>query len=113
MLYDRVFCATATTGTGTVTLGDAETGFRTFADAAIPDGTVVEYAITDGTAFETGTGVVAGAATTMTRVVSQSSAGNAPLDLSGAATVLITPIAAQMNQFVKTAKAAALAIALG
>jgi hypothetical protein len=113
MLYDRVFFTTATTGTGTITAGAAESGFRNLAGAAILDGTTVEYAITDGTAFETGTGVVGGASTTMTRDVSQSSAANAPLNLSGSAKVFITPIAAQMNQFVKTSQAAALAIALG
>lgn len=98
MLYDRVYFATATTGTGTITAGAAETGFRTMATAAsgaaIPNATEVEYAITDGTAWETGTGVVGGTGTTLTRVLSQSST-NALLNLSGSAKVFITRIAAR------------------
>lgn len=98
MLYDRVYFATATTGTGTITAGAAETGFRDMATAAsgsaIPNATEVEYAITDGTAWETGTGVVNSSGTTLTRVLSQSST-NALLNLSGSAKVFITRIAAR------------------
>ncbi len=96
MQFDRVSFATATTGTGTVTAGAATSGFRTMAGAAIPDGASVTYAIEDGAAWETGTGVVGDTATTLTRVLSQSSTG-ALLVLSGAAKCFITPIAADYN----------------
>lgn len=97
MLFDRVSFLTATTGTGTITAGATTSGFRTMAGAAIPDGTSVEYAIEDGVAWETGTGVTGGAATTLTRVVSQSSNANALLALTGAAKCFLTPIASRYN----------------
>lgn len=106
MQYDRVSFSTATTGTGTVTAGSATSGFRTMATAAsgspIPDGTPVEYTIEDGTAFETGTGVTGGTATTMTRVLDQSSTG-ALLNLSGSAKVFLTAIASRYNTLVQLA----------
>jgi hypothetical protein len=96
MLYDRVSFTTATTGFGTVTVGSATTGFRTLAGAAIPDGCVIDYAIEDGSDWETGQGVVGSTATTMTRVLSDSSTGSL-LNLSGTAKVFITPIAEGVN----------------
>lgn len=98
MLYDRVYFATATTGTGTITAGAAEAGFRTMAGASIPDATPIEYAITDGTAWETGTGVVGGTSTTMTRVLASSSTGSL-LSLTGSAKVFLTPIAERYNSY--------------
>lgn len=92
MLFDLVSFSTATTGTGTVTVGSATTGFRTLAGASIADGTTVEYAIEDGTDRETGTGVVGGTSTTMTRTLASSTTGSL-LSLSGSAKVFLTPIA--------------------
>ncbi len=104
MQYDRVSFSTATTGTGTVTAGSATSGFRTMATAAsgspIPDGTQVSYTIEDGAAWETGTGVTGGTATTLTRVLSQSSTG-ALLNLSGSAKVYLTAIASRYNTIVE------------
>ncbi len=96
MFFDRVSFSTATTGTGTITAGAATSGFRTIASASIPDGTTVDYAIEDGAAWETGTGVVGGTSTTLTRVRSASSTG-ALLNLSGTAKCFITPIATSVN----------------
>lgn len=101
MLFDRVSFATATVGTGTITAGLASAGgYRTLATgnggAPIPDGTSVEYCIEDTGMMETGTGVVGASATTLTRVLSQSSTG-ALLVLTGAAKCFLTPISSQYN----------------
>lgn len=95
-MFDRVSFATATTGTGTITAGAATSGFQTMLSALVADGTEVEYAIEDGTAWETGTGVVGGTSTTLTRELSRSSTGS-PLNLSGTAKCFLVPIAARFN----------------
>ena len=88
--WDRVKVSTATTGTGTLTLGSAQLGFRSFADAGVPNGATVSYAIEDGTAWEVGRGTYATSGTTLTRVVSTSSNANAALSLTGNAKVFVT-----------------------
>jgi hypothetical protein len=96
LFADRVRVATATTGTGTVNLGAAQTGYRTFAqavaDGALTSGCTVYYAIQDGFNWECGSGVyTAGAPDTMTRVVnSSSSGGTTAISLSGSAIVGLT-----------------------
>ena len=86
IVADLVQQNTATTGTGTITLGSAVTGFRTIAGAGIADGSVVSYAIQDGTNRETGTGTVGASGTTLTRVLRASSTGSL-LSLTGSAVV--------------------------
>jgi hypothetical protein len=49
-LFNLARMTTATTGTGTITLGAAVAPWLTFAQAGVPDGTTVSYAIQDGVA---------------------------------------------------------------
>jgi microcystin-dependent protein len=90
LLYNLARMTTATTGTGTITLGAAVSGFLSFANAGISDGDQVSYAIRDGGNSEIGTGTYTAAGTTLTRNVTKSTNSNNPLSLSGSAEVFIT-----------------------
>lgn len=100
-LLNSVKVATATTGTGTVTLGAAEAGYLTVAEAGGVDGTVYAYRLDDGNDFEVGQGTYTASGTTLSRdtvTVSKISgtAGTTKLTLSGTATVTIVPRVADL-----------------
>jgi len=93
---DRVSVSTSTTGTGSISLGSARSGYQTFADGGISDGDTVRYVIEDGTAWEIGQGTYTHSGTTLSRTLSSSSTGSL-LNLSGSAYVFISPSAADLT----------------
>lgn len=97
-LYNLARMSTATTGTGTITLGSAVTGFITFTAAGIADGDTVTYAIQDGSASEIGRGVYTASGTTLTRSVLKSTNSGSAINLSGQAQIFITPAAEDFFQ---------------
>lgn len=94
-LFNRARMSTATTGTGTVTLGSAVSGYQTFAASGVVNGDIVSYCIEDGTAWEVGTGTYTSVGTTLSRTLIQSSTGSL-LTLTGAAQIFVTALASDI-----------------
>jgi hypothetical protein len=92
--------STATTGTGTITLGSAVGGFLDFATAGATDGMQLSYGIIDygvsPPAHEVGYGTYTASGTTLTRTLTKSSTGSL-LSLSGNAQVFVSLRAEDIN----------------
>jgi hypothetical protein len=122
VLANRVQETTTTTGTGTVTLAGAVSGFQSF--AAIGNANTTYYTITSGANWEVGIGTYTAAGTLLARttILSSSAAGAAitlagtsivfatypaeksvNLDASGNATALGTPASGTVTNFTGTA----------
>lgn len=71
---DRVQETTTTTGTGTITLGGAVSGYRSFA-SIFAGGDRVPYEIQLGTEWEIGEGTFSGSTLTRENVLSSSNSG--------------------------------------
>jgi len=99
-LVNRAKMTTATTGTGTITLGSAVDGYQTFAAAGVADTDVVRYVIEDGDDWEIGTGTYTSSGTTLSRSLDESSTGNL-LNLTGNAVVFVTAAEQDIVQLAK------------
>jgi hypothetical protein len=95
-LVNRAKMSTATTGTGTITLGAAEVGFQSFADAGVANGDVVRYTIEDSASWEVGTGTYTASGTTLTRTLIESNTGSL-LNLTGNANIYVTAAAQDLQ----------------
>jgi hypothetical protein len=92
-LYNLARMTTATTGTGTITLGVAVSGYLTFANAGVQNGDVLFYGINDGAASEVGWGTYTASGTTLSRNVIKSTNSNTAINLDGSAQVYVTALA--------------------
>jgi len=97
-LVNRAKMSTATTGTGTISLASAESGYQSFAAAGVVDGNTVRYVIEDGTNWEIGTGAYTASGTTLSRTPSESSSAGAAITLTGSAVVYVTAIGSDIVQ---------------
>ncbi len=91
-LLNLVKMNTSTTGTGTMTLTTADTGYLTMAQSGAVNGVIYSYGIEDGNNREVGWGIYTVSGTTLTRNVVNSTNANALISLSGAAKVYITTL---------------------
>jgi hypothetical protein len=91
VINDRVKETTTTTGTGTVTLAGAVSGFETFA-AGIGNSNTTYYCIQLGSEFEVGLGTLSGDSSTLARttVISSSNSDSAVNFSAGAKNVFCT-----------------------
>ena len=89
VVYDRVQETTATTGTGSITLGGAVSGYQTF--AVVGNGNTTYYTILNGSAWEVGIGTYSTSGPTLARttVLANSNGNTSPITLSGSSSVWV------------------------
>jgi hypothetical protein len=99
VLADRVQETTTTTGTGTVTLAGAVSGYQTF--AAVGNGNSTYYTIAGGAEWEVGIGTYTSSGTTLSRttVISSSNSGSLVNFSAGTKNVFVTYPAARAVPF--------------
>jgi hypothetical protein len=90
VVFDRVQETTGTTGTGTITLAGAVSGFQSF--AVVGNGNTTYYCIINGSDWEVGLGTYSSTGPTLARttVLSNSLGTTSPITLVGASNVFIT-----------------------
>jgi len=90
VVKDRVQETTTTTGTGTITLAGAVSGFQSF--SVIGNGNTTYYAIVGGTEWEVGLGTYTSSGTTLSRdtILESSNGGTAVNFSSGTKNVFVT-----------------------
>ena len=103
-LADRVRETITTTGTGTVTLGGAVTGYRAFS-AVLATGDTTFYCITDGTNWEVGIGTFNSTGPTLARSVLSSSNSNALVSFGAGSKDIFLDYAAERAVYSATALA--------
>ena len=98
VVKDRVRETTTTTGTGTITLGGAVTGFQSF--SVIGDGNTTHYAVVSGNDWEVGVGTYTASGATLSRdTILESSNAGAAITLAGTSNVFCTyPAEKSLNQ---------------
>ena len=99
VVYDRVQETTTTTGTGTITLAGAVSGYQSF--AVVGNTNTTFYCIVSGTAWEVGIGTYSTTGPTLARttVLSNSLGTTAAISLTGTSTVFCTyPAEKSVNQ---------------
>jgi len=89
VVKDRVRETSTTTGTGTLTLAGALTGFQTFS-SAIGNTNTTYYTITNGAEWETGIGTVGAGTLARTTILASSNAGSAVTFSAGTKDVFVT-----------------------
>lgn len=98
-LFNLAKMNTATSGTGTITLSTAVSGFLSFSAAGVTNGQSVTYIIEDGASRELGVGTYTSSGTTLTRSVIKSTNSDNAVNLSGSATVGITAAAENFSEW--------------
>lgn len=90
VVKDRVQESSTTTGTGTITLGGAVTGFQSF--SVIGNGNTTYYAIVGGSEWEVGIGTYTSSGTTLSRttVLESSNSGSLVNFSAGTKNVFVT-----------------------
>lgn len=99
-IKNRVGCATSTTGTGTITLGAAESGYQSFSTAYGADANV-DLLIEDGTAWEIARDCTySHSGGTVTRGTLEASSTGSAISLSGAAKAYVIAGATRLQRMV-------------